>query len=507
MATSMHAPPQEVDPAAALRPPASRRRHWPRRLGVAFLTLVLGTFLSNWWWGRRASARLEAQLATARAAGEPVTVEQLTRWPALRTGTGPNVVPALRAAAELIDSSSDAWVSFEGADKTLPLTDQEAAALAAVVRQYPDVLRQLDRIPADGGVDWEAEYTSPLIKYQYPPTDLNGMRALAQLLQADALLAHGAGDDRRALLRCGQILRLGRAVSYQPQLVPHLVALGITGIGTSAVGDIVPELRVAVAGNEGVPPEQVRALIAELSNERALRDGWRRAMVGERVMVVDVAQSMIEGRLGFDDFRPNGQPPKSAPMLRFLARPFLLHNAAGLAAYDTAVLRGSRDAADAPSARAAIPRELLDEIKTSKRYLLAAILAPSLERHIGAHFRGIAELRLAAAALATRLYEADHAGRALQALNDLVPAYLPSVPLDPLATGGVPLRNVGPRQDPQRPRIYSVGENGVDNGGNEPAPDASWRVREATSDVVRHLKRQPRVFPETVPSAATAPAG
>src|SRR4051812_14361977 len=313
MATSMHAPPQEVDPAAALRPPASRRRHWPRRLGVAFLTLVLGTFLSNWWWGRRASARLEAQLATARAAGEPVTVEQLTRWPALRTGTGPNVVPALRAAAELIDSSSDAWGSFEGADKTLPLTDQEAAALAAGVRHYPHVPRPPDRIPADGGVDWEAEYTSPLIKYQYPPTDLNGMRALAQLLQADALLAHGAGDDRRALLRCGQILRLGRAVSYQPQLVPHLVALGITGIGTSAVGEIVPELRVAVAGNEGVPPEQVRALIAELSNERALRDGWRRAMVGERVMVVDVAQSMIEGRLGFDDFRPNGQPPKSGP--------------------------------------------------------------------------------------------------------------------------------------------------------------------------------------------------
>jgi hypothetical protein len=170
-----------------------------------------------------------------------------------------------------------------------------------------------------------------------------------------------------------------------------------------------------------------------------------------------------------------------------------------MAAYDAALLRATLGAADAPAARAALPQGLLDEIRTSKRFLVASILTPTMERAVNVHFRCIAERRLAAVALAVKLYEADHDGRAPEKLAALVPDYLSAVPADPLAAGGAPLRYISAAEDPDRPRVYSVDDNGVDDGGHEPDPDAPRRVREATSDIVRHLKRQPRVFPKTLP--------
>jgi hypothetical protein len=242
-------------------------------LGLLFLALVLTLVISHLWWGHRAGARLEAQLAAARAAGEPVTVEELNQWPFLRGGSGENVVPVLRAAAGILDQNDPVWQTFSGMEMALvapPLKDGEVATLTAVVEKNADVLKKLEGVEATGAVDWQAAYTSPLLNYLMPSSDLNGMRALAQLLHADALLAHRAGDYGRALHRSRQILLISRAVAHQPQIVPHLVALGLSALATTTAGEVVPELQVARAGGPGVSPGQARGLIAELLDERAL---------------------------------------------------------------------------------------------------------------------------------------------------------------------------------------------------------------------------------------------
>jgi hypothetical protein len=78
-----------------------------------------------------------------------------------------------------------------------------------------------------------------------------------------------------------------------------------------------------------------------------------------------------------------------------------------------------------------------------------------------------ADRRLSAAALAIRLYQADHAGRFPPSLEALVPAYLPFLPVDPFDPNGKPLRYVilpgalpgrGDRQ-----LVYSVGMDGTDD--------------------------------------------
>ena len=88
-------------------------------------------------------------------------------------------------------------------------------------------------------------------------------------------------------------------------------------------------------------------------------------------------------------------------------------------------------------------------------------MGPSLILGLELDYRAVATRRMAATALAIRLYEIDH-GRRPDELGELVPEYLQAVPPDPLAAGGAPLRYI---RDGDYPRLYSVGSNGVDEGG------------------------------------------
>jgi len=74
---------------------------------------------------------------------------------------------------------------------------------------------------------------------------------------------------------------------------------------------------------------------------------------------------------------------------------------------------------------------------------------------------GLAERRMAATALAIRLYELDY-GRRPERLAELVPDYLPSVPGDPFAAADRPIGYV---PHAPRPVLYSVNIDGVDEGG------------------------------------------
>src|SRR5262249_12527237 len=86
----------------------------------------------------------------------------------------------------------------------------------------------------------------------------------------------------------------------------------------------------------------------------------------------------------------------------------------------------------------------------------------SFNRPAISHYRGLADRRAAAVLLAIRLYEVDH-GTAPTMLDQLVPKYLPAVPIDPFAPDGHTLRYLA---TPGAEAVYSVGENGRDDGGS-----------------------------------------
>jgi hypothetical protein len=483
----------DAETGTTVRPP----RRWVRRIGGLFLVLVVGLVALFFVWRHDAAGGFAAEIAAVRAAGEPVSVEGLNAWPAL-LAPGENAVPGLRAAAARVDPESDAWKRlFHSLDDWVPaLREKEVAALEAVLKENEEALHTLDDAAEKPGVDWALGIGSPMIQQHYP--DLDSQRSLADLLRAKAMLEHHRGNDAEAVRRIEQILFVGRAVDHQPTLVAHLVTLGIHARAAKAAAEVAPALRVAgrdgTAADGAATREQVRALIGRLLDDKPLVAGQRRAWVGERVMQIDTVIGLAEGAFAANP--PNVQTHAKL----FFVRPYFYDNGRAMTRYTTALVRAADSSTDLPSFRDKLPDKPLEGLK-SYRLMLARILLPSLDRAGEQQYRGMADRRLSAVALACRLYAVDHDGRLPGKLEDLVPEYLPAVPIDPLAAGGRPLGYVSPEKDPEKPRIYSVGPNGIDQGGAEPDPKLRLKEYEALRDEVRHLRRQPRPEPTLDPDA------
>jgi hypothetical protein len=132
--------------------------------------------------------------------------------------------------------------------------------------------------------------------------------------------------------------------------------------------------------------------------------------------------------------------------------------------YDTAIAHAMRE----PTFFAASSKLPLVPLKGTfsplytAAHLYTLFVMPSVNRSVLTHYRGLTDRRAAAVLLAIRLYQVDH-GATPANLDLLVPAYLPAVPIDPFSTGAHPLRYI---TKPGSEAVYSVGEDGRDDGGS-----------------------------------------
>jgi hypothetical protein len=94
--------------------------------------------------------------------------------------------------------------------------------------------------------------------------------------------------------------------------------------------------------------------------------------------------------------------------------------------------------------------------------------------------------------LAVRLYRLDHDDQPPQTMDQLIPKYLPRLPIDRAASDRSPLRY---RVDDTGPIVWSVGPNGRDDNGFEGTPTMSQREINQTANLVTHLSPQPRPTP------------
>ena len=118
-------------------------------------------------------------------------------------------------------------------------------------------------------------------------------------------------------------------------------------------------------------------------------------------------------------------------------------------------------------------------------HVLLHITLAGTDRASFVDYRAKSERRMAAVALAVRLYTIDHDGRFPATLAELAPAYLPTLPTD--ATTDKPILY---KTDP--PRIYCLGEDGIDYGGRPRDPEAKDPLHRNHGDDVIYLQTQPR---------------
>jgi len=366
--------------------------------------------------------------------------------------------------------------------------------LDAMVNENPAALRAVDDAATKTRIDWALDLTSPMFQSMGTGTsqDLTKLRRLTNLAYADALLARQRGDDARALRRARQILFISGATGHHPTLIGYLVSVGMSAQAAFLAAELAPELDLTPVDAR----RQAQSLVAELLDERPLAEARRRGLLGERVLQLDTVASLAQGRL------QSGSPGVGKlTSFGWLMRPMFLEDGHIMAAHMTDMVRVLPQSPDWPTYQAKAPPSPKDG-GGFNRHLLVGMLLPSLDRAVMVYYRNLTERRLAATCLAARLYAADHGGEFPGALQDLVPSHLPAVPLDPFAAGGTALSYVSESADAKDPRVYGVGENGIDNGGVEVDPSAPRAQTEKLTDEIRHLKRQPRPEP---PKLETSP--
>jgi hypothetical protein len=300
-------------------------------------------------------------------------------------------------------------------------------------------------------------------------------------------------------------------------------------IALAALDEILPDLNVAEATADSetaartrkpVTTKQVHELVARLLDETDTRGGMIRCLRAERARSLDAlrgdssampASSSSSNAPGGGDWSPWSEPlplpwPGSS-FERVLSRPVFLGRAQqGLERLNLAIR--SFEAPDLCAFLQAFPEnppprldgngEPLDEDGDNG---YTRLLTSTVQQAARMHYVAIARRRTTATALALSLFRATHAGNLPAAdLKGIVPAYLPTgMPGDPLSTSGEKLVYVA---DPMRPRVYSVGEDGIDDGGWPAEPFASRPEDLRLTDWVVDLNRQPRHPPPTTPRRA-----
>lgn len=456
-----------------------------RKTIKVLLVLALLLVAAHWGAGRYARSRLDAALDAYRRAGEPIEPKDfLEPLPPPEQNAAVDWI----AAADLIDTSSPAWTEFYRLDDVaIPLDQAETATINAVLRLCRDALRRVDVATSKPLVVWPRGPDNPIGSDNDP---WRRTYILRQILHASALQAHQLGDDHTAVARVGQMIALARAVDCDPLLYAHNSAVASHAWACDTVFELAPDLGADVTA-------QLRPLIAVLLDDHPLRDSLVRAMKGERATAWRFAHSFASGERDLRGFRAPGW---QTMMFAYGWRPLVL--------YDTPiVLRHAGEIA----AAAAIAENWqafqewapgLDGPSEYRRdprlHLFAGIFGHWPQHHFRTHFAALADRHLAATALAIRCYSADHDGRLPSELDELVPNYLPTLPVDPMAHAG---RTLGYRSEGSDPILYSVGNNGTDDLGSSALPDnrplskAYSPDRWQRLDAVVHLTRQPRSRP------------
>jgi len=364
-----------------------------------------------------------------------------------------------------------------------------------------DVLSLCRRARERKGADWGLMYQGPAVSCPLP--SLSELAVLSGLLGLAALRAQEEGRPAEAAERLRDALALAESVEAMPTLVSFMTAEGMREAVCTVVEQRAPD--PSVRPRDPAAPRAIRRLIDDLLEP----DRFPRAMMGERSVLYDTAERVRSGQIPLSrlTIRPVGGLLGALRNfhLSMVAPSFYVSDEIELLEAMGRHVRASR-ARTYPAAQAALRKPGLAQAARD-RGRLAAVLWPHLGRLYKIRYRVVARCRLAAAALAIRLYELDHGGRGPTRLHELAPQYLPGVPADPFAADAAPIRHL---PDANRPVLYSVFKNGTDEGGEFTVGSTGYVGLVDSPDLVFFLKAGrpvPRVedaFPSSRPRA-TAP--
>jgi hypothetical protein len=440
--------------------PPKRKLSW-RKVGlILFGSLFLLLIGIEVLWGWAARRQLDAEIAAIRASGEPIDAKDF------QTAAIPDADNAAwyyqkAAEATHYNDLPNAIQNLPGSFWTMRLTDEETATIYANLESDKPVLDLIAQAEKHEQVVWPMPKNNGTPIPDFP--ELNTQRTLCNTITSFAWMQHNLGQDDLAVQRVIDSMRQADALShYYPSLVSNLVSVGIGSLGAYTAMELAPRLNIAGSRAStrpmGASTQQVKELIAILLEEKQFRASAKRALSGEDKLMLDFAPTITGGGIR-----------------SFFLSPVMTGDSATLLHWNRQTAL-SFDEPNWPSAQRKIPDISVYRNGSTLSSLLHAfsgMLAAGTESNVKTHFRALTERRAAAIFLAMALWRADHPNSWPKSLSELTPDYLQSIPLDPFSPNNAafpykPDSAVGPI-------IYSVGEDGVDDGGSEQTSDPNPR--------------------------------
>lgn len=446
----------ETDDLAATLPP---RYRWLKRLAAGLGVFFALVVVLRIWWGYEAHRRLQAEIDRIQAAGEPIFPKDFDPTDVLPDSD--NAAVALREAMDKLTTTAE----FDGILKNdaalSELTPEQWQEIARFAQTNAEALASVNRARSMSGYDWGIRFRTPAIKVLQP--HLAPLRKLAKTLRCTAAYYHRTGEDDRAIGVIRDALRLAETSVEPPTVISYLVGIYCYKKTASAIEFCAHDL--AIGKRPGVERMGIEALVAELLDESEIQQGLLRAMYGERALELDCARLIVAGRVSPTAVFGGGNVWVIDVCLGTVCRPLLELDGTRMLEHMEDIILAISEPNWLAASRIVAPREIAlerskDALDMLKKPISWYFLTP-LARSLALHYGTLAERRMAAIALAMRLYELDH-GRRPGELAQLVPDYLSAVPLDPMAGDG---RVISYLPDADPPILYSIGDDGVDDGG------------------------------------------
>ncbi len=469
------------------KPWLKSRRLW--RSGCLVAGLVVGVLALRIAWGMVAEHRLSDQIASYRAEGGPVTVEDFN--------AELDRVPDDENAALLYEKAFDLYVGTSQSGESLKNLVYEPEIFATKSAIWDELmeanraalmlLHEAKNMPS---VAWNER----LEVGQSNNFQGWSQREISHLFWFASYYHFQNGDHYEAIEILRDFVRFNDAVDSHPTVISSLIARGCHNFAFSLVerygSDLVVGADQKSAGLTPATREQIGKLIRELLDEQGPRKAAVRSYLGSRAeTLMYVETSSILDIINSGSSVPIAKTP-TKQVLNFMMQPSLVLDSVRQTKIDTAAVNAVSATTWPKASKFFLDSQVSPTLLTLlSRPLTVNAIWGSLSNQslsVSTFFQTLSRRRMTALALAIRLYAVDHGHRPVD-LVTLVPQYLPSLPPDPFANG---VESFGYKPNANRPFLYSVGPDGKDNQGKIAHEPNGSRDLER-SDIPFYLEPEP----------------
>lgn len=400
------------------------------------LSIFLLSCVVVWWYQ---SAKLERQFTEMRAAGYPVTLEELDEYYALPEGVEDNTALWLEALRLVEATSSDVDVDslpIVGYVEEIPPVGEPWPEKELVEEYLGDNAEALEALyaaaAAGGGVRFPHNFQEDFWGINLPTS---WMRQCGRLMWLDAHFHAHIGDIAGTAEALRAAFSVGKTLERDPVIVSFLVRVVLDAIAIEETTKLMYQIQFS--------DSELTSFQSELRSANYGAD-LHCSMVGDRTATMHA----------YNDLEWCGFDPLPAKILN-LAIPVVKVRHAELT--DNLV-----EATKLPLHEALATINRKGEWVPGELSMIDYIVNQgygSQEICIEVGARAVARASTLDAAIAAELYRREH-GSFPNTIDELVPTYLPEMPLDPY--DGQPMRYL---VDDAGIVAYSIGRNYADDGG------------------------------------------